>query len=598
MPDQGAPAPRSFRISLQAKLLGLVLFCVAVPLLWLGWYLFQRNHDTLQDKVHEALTNQLFRKSAALQEWAEQRLHETSAWSSSSVAFESVEMLSRPGADRERVRRDLVDYLHSVLGHYRVYESLFVMDVSGQVLAGTREEHLEDWGLKLLNPPDIKDLEKGRLSPVHHSDYLGRATELVLQPVQRSGRTIGYLIGRLDLREIDSLLGTPVDAETAFLLPRLDAKEIESHLVTSSDLAPTFWLVDDKGDVLTVPGKTPRGGVGPFPVAVPEDSPVVTPVKEGTLPGLGETVYGVRRLDSPLQGYLAATVTHDAAYSSLEKSGERLLLFGGSAFLLIFGLTYLAARRILRPIMLLVDGAKKVSAGEFVDLPVIGADEIADLTVAFNEMAHTVRDGRHKLEEARDELSRSNEGLREANRALEALAITDGLTGLYNHRHFQDTLDKEMRRCEREGRNLSMLLLDLDHFKQYNDRWGHTEGDAALRRVAGQVMKSIRSTDMAFRYGGEELAVLLPSCVKEQATEVAEKIRVAVSTHPHRPGRFGARTTISIGVATFPEDGRVSRALVDTADAALYAAKAQGRDRVVQAGTHGPRPVERSETAG
>lgn len=596
MPEQGAPAPRTFRISLQAKLLGLVLFCVAVPLLGLGSYLRQRNQEILRDKVHEALTNQLYRKSSGLQDWAEQRLHETSAWSSSFVVFEGLEALSRPGTDRERVRRDLVDYLLSVLGHYRVYESLFVMDLAGQVVASTREEHLEDWGQAMLN---AHDLEKGRLTTLRRSDYLERATELVLQPIQRSNRTIGYLIGRLDLRELESLLNTPVDAETALSLPRLDAKEIESHLVASADLMPSFWLIDEGGHVLAEAGKPlARPGIAPFPAAIPEDAPAVIPVREATLPGLGPMVYGVRRLDSPLQGYLAATLTSSAAYRSLRESENRLLLFGGSALLAIFGLTYLAARQILRPIMLLADGAKKVSAGEFVALPVVGADEIADLTVAFNEMAHTVRDGRHKLEEARDELARSNEGLKEANRALEALAITDGLTGLYNHRHFQDTLEKEMRRCEREGRNLSLLLLDLDHFKQYNDRWGHTEGDAALRRVAGQVMKSIRSTDMAFRYGGEELAVLLPSCIKEQATEVAEKIRVAVSTHPHRPGRFGARTTISIGVATFPEDGRVSRGLVDTADAALYAAKAQGRDRVVQAGTHGPTPVDRSETAG
>jgi two-component system cell cycle response regulator len=149
-----------------------------------------------------------------------------------------------------------------------------------------------------------------------------------------------------------------------------------------------------------------------------------------------------------------------------------------------------------------------------------------------------------------------------------------------------------MRRCERETRPLSLVLLDLDHFKEFNDRWGHTEGDAALRRVAGQVMKSIRSTDQAFRYGGEELAVLLPSCTKEQAAEVAEKIRVAVSSGAQRPGRFNVRTTVSAGVATFPEDGRVARGLVDTADAALYAAKDQGRDRVVVAGMNFPRKVE------
>jgi diguanylate cyclase (GGDEF)-like protein len=158
------------------------------------------------------------------------------------------------------------------------------------------------------------------------------------------------------------------------------------------------------------------------------------------------------------------------------------------------------------------------------------------------------------------------------------------LTGLYNRRHFQETLDKEMQRAEQEDFTLSLLLLDLDHFKQYNDRWGHTEGDAELRRVAAQVLKTIRSTDTAFRYGGEELTVLLPSCPKAQAVRIAEKIRLAVRTGTQRPGRFGGRTTVSIGVATFPEDGRVARGFVDTADAALYMAKAQGRDRVVAAG--------------
>jgi diguanylate cyclase (GGDEF)-like protein len=108
-------------------------------------------------------------------------------------------------------------------------------------------------------------------------------------------------------------------------------------------------------------------------------------------------------------------------------------------------------------------------------------------------------------------------------------------------------------------------------------------------------MKSIRATDMAFRYGGEELAVLLPSCSKEQAAEVAEKMREAVAKGGARPGRFGGRTTISIGVATFPEDGRVARGLVDTADAALYSAKAQGRDRVAVAGQA---PLFKKESAG
>jgi len=247
------------------------------------------------------------------------------------------------------------------------------------------------------------------------------------------------------------------------------------------------------------------------------------------------------------------------------------------------------ASRLLHRIRRLSQGARRVSAGDLdVYLPVTGGDEVAELTQAFNEMARKVRDGRLSLEQARDELSRANQGLTAANRTLETLAITDGLTGLYNYRHFQEMLDKEIRRCERDDRMLSLLLCDLDHFKQYNDRFGHTEGDAALRRVAVQIMKCIRATDVAFRYGGEEMAVLLPSCTKAQASEVAEKIRAAVARSGQRYGRFAGRTTVSIGVATFPEDGRVARGLVDIADTALYQAKSLGRDRVVAAGAEAP----------
>jgi diguanylate cyclase (GGDEF)-like protein len=307
-------------------------------------------------------------------------------------------------------------------------------------------------------------------------------------------------------------------------------------------------------------------------------------VLEAEIPGLGPTVYATSALEGPFQGGLSAAIPSTIAYRPLEESRNRILKFGLPALVLIFALNFLAAGRLLRGILHLSEGAQRVAAGDLdVYLPVRGGDEITDLTQAFNEMARRVREGRLSLERARDELARTNEGLKSANRTLEALAITDGLTGLYNHRHFQETMEKEIRRCEREGKTLSLLLLDLDHFKQYNDRFGHTEGDAALRRMAGQITRAIRATDFAFRYGGEEMAVLLPSCTKEQAVDVAEKIRQAVSRSERRPGVFAPQITVSIGVATFPDDGRVSRGLVDAADAALYQAKSLGRNRVVAA---------------
>jgi diguanylate cyclase (GGDEF)-like protein len=563
MPEPVAIAPRPFRVSLQTKILAAALICVGVPMLSIGGYLFQRNEETLREKVFETVSNHLLRRENDLVDWLQERLRDLQLWSASFVVQEGVEALSRPGVDRSRIERDLRTYLEFVLGNYPTYESLFVVDLKGEVLAGTRDERLDPWAVEQL--ADVSTRGDGVFSPILRSEYLGRHTQLVLQSIKgpAGGRTVGVFVARLDLRELEALLASG-----------------------DSDFTPALSLLDENRRVLLQSGKLVDAlGEKALP-GLPEEDLPEPGVAEATLPGLGRTVYGVRAYEvEGLRGFLVSSVPATVAYRALEESRRRLLNFGLPAILLILAVNVLAARGLLRPILLLSEGAKRVATGDLdVYLPVRGRDEIADLTRAFNEMTRRLREGRQSLEEARDELARTNEGLKAANRTLEALAITDGLTGLYNHRHFQESIEKEIRRCDREGRPLSLLLLDLDHFKQYNDRYGHTEGDAALRRVAGHVMKSIRATDMAFRYGGEELAVLLPSCSKEQAAEVAEKMREAVAKGGVRPGRFGGRTTISIGVATFPEDGRVARGLVDTADAALYTAKAQGRDRVAVAG--------------
>jgi diguanylate cyclase (GGDEF)-like protein len=548
---------RPFRVSLKARVLAFALVCVAGPLVAVGAYLLERSQEILGEKVRETLGNQLFRKSGQIDDWMSERLREAARWSASFVVYEGVESLSRRGREAGWARRDMKDYLESVRAHYRVYESLFIVDTSGNVLAATQEERLEDWGRRQV----ASGLRQGGVvSPLHRSDFLGRPTILVIHPIQdRGNRTTGYFVERLDLRELESLLAPP-----------------------QSDPGLSFWLLDVEGRVLARAGRVEdEPGKESFPAPL---GPQPQSVLEAEIPGLGPTVYATSALEGPFQGGLSAAIPSTIAYRPLEESRNRILKFGLPALVLIFALNFLAAGRLLRGILHLSEGAQRVAAGDLdVYLPVRGGDEITDLTQAFNEMARRVREGRLSLERARDELARTNEGLKSANRTLEALAITDGLTGLYNHRHFQETMEKEIRRCEREGKTLSLLLLDLDHFKQYNDRFGHTEGDAALRRMAGQITRAIRATDFAFRYGGEEMAVLLPSCTKEQAVDVAEKIRQAVSRSERRPGVFAPQITVSIGVATFPDDGRVSRGLVDAADAALYQAKSLGRNRVVAA---------------
>lgn len=161
------------------------------------------------------------------------------------------------------------------------------------------------------------------------------------------------------------------------------------------------------------------------------------------------------------------------------------------------------------------------------------------------------------------------------------LAFRDGLTGLHNRRVFEDRLIEELTRVERYGGNLSVLMLDIDHFKQVNDDFGHLLGDEVLKQAAVVFNRQLRKVDFVCRFGGEEFAIILPSSTLESAAAVAEKLRRAF--HVHEFSGIPRSVTISIGVASFPEHGTHRDTLVNAADKALYQAKLAGRNRVATA---------------
>jgi diguanylate cyclase (GGDEF)-like protein len=162
-------------------------------------------------------------------------------------------------------------------------------------------------------------------------------------------------------------------------------------------------------------------------------------------------------------------------------------------------------------------------------------------------------------------------------------SVRDGLTGAYNHRHFQESLQKEIGRAERLARPLTVLMLDIDDFKSVNDRFGHPVGDAILQRIVGEIRSEIRGDmDMLARYGGEEFAVILPETPPEEGAEVAERIRRRIDERLFRPPESEEilRVTASIGLATFPSDAADKKKLIEKADAALYHAKRGGKNAV------------------
>jgi len=168
------------------------------------------------------------------------------------------------------------------------------------------------------------------------------------------------------------------------------------------------------------------------------------------------------------------------------------------------------------------------------------------------------------------------EQLARKNALLVDLATIDELTGAKNRRRFREDLELLFAQADRQGSPLSILMLDIDHFKQYNDTFGHPAGDEVLRRVGTILQTAVRAHDVVARYGGEEFVVLMPSTKENEALEVAERLRSAIAYQPW-PLR---KVTASLGVATTGRDTPNAAALVDQADRALYHSKQAGRDQV------------------
>lgn len=200
---------------------------------------------------------------------------------------------------------------------------------------------------------------------------------------------------------------------------------------------------------------------------------------------------------------------------------------------------------------------------------------VIDVTDRKN-LNHQIEDQILEIQDSNLALEIQSTALAEANTQLESLAFTDGLTGIANHRSFQEVLAKAFSEARSRKEPLALLLIDVDHFKQYNDTYGHPSGDIVLKRVASVIRDSCGPDSMAARYGGEEFAVICRRGDAERVAEIAERIRanVANTPWPERP------VTISVGAVRMPDGAAIASNVLAAADSALYTSKASGRNRV------------------
>ncbi len=545
------PLPFPRLESLRSRILA---FAVAAALLPAGTMLgvfYTQNRRALEKKINEDLLSGSAQSARATGVWLRERLYDLRVFAGSDEVVVTLDRAPRNTAPSSPTEGRLRDYLVSLHERFSDFEKLMVLDLDGNVIATSAGEVTKvplpgDWQATLRSDNQI-------VGDAYWDAKSGRAKLIVAVPAQRAdGRLLGAFAAELNLAPVQLLLRSFAADSTG----RIHLVNIRGSVIASSEKV-TADLLKHPMPPLTMKKLRERARA-PF---------------EYTGFG-GRDVIGTLEYVPQVNWAVIAEISSEAAYLQVRRFRDVALLVIAFLLIAVTASAYRLGRLIARPLDRLTKAASEVAAGDLaVDLPAaMGGGEVGYLTDVFNHMVYRLREGR-------TELDRINETLRKKNEELELLSTTDSLTGLSNHRSLMKRLDDEVARFKKDKHGFSVLVGDVDHFKQYNDAFGHPAGDEVLQTIAEIMRDSTRKNDCCARYGGEEFVIVLPDTAITDALDTAEHIRARVAAKKFN----GRKMTLSIGVASFPEDADDAEAIIAVADEALYQAKREGRDRTVRA---------------
>jgi len=499
---------------------------------------YRRNPQPLDDTIAPELRSVSSETARQLNDWLTERLSDQRTAASSYVVAENLARM-RPGSAGAQAVGRLRDYLNTVRERCTGCEALSVVDARGHAVASSagRTSGMQPT-LEKLNGLQTGD---ALLGEAYWDAGIGKPAIVLTVPIrQTDGRFLGAFAAKVNLHSVADILQrlAPSEPGDVYLVTD-EGKLVMRARVSSAEVmrtrlakTTTQALFDKEGTSVVYKRADGREVVGTL-----RRVPQLHLAAVAELPRQEAQRQVVRPAGSP--GVILAALL----------AGVGLMAGGLGLF-------------IVRPLGRLTKAAARVAAGDLsVDLPVVATGEVGFLTQVFNTLVSRLRE-------------------RESQAELERLSVTDALTGLYNRRHLMETLSSEAQRSRRLRRPFSVLLADVDHFKQYNDTNGHIAGDAALTKVADILRKTTRAVDCVARYGGEEFLVVLLETTVTTAELVAERIRARVAGETFGAGRM----SLSIGVAECPAHGDTPETLIASADAAMYQAKAGGRDRVIAVG--------------
>jgi len=542
MTDWGERIARPLRAlhldSIRNKILALAVLATVIPTLATTVVSYGRNRRALSEKVDQELRGTSSETARALDQWLDERLDDLRVSASSYILSENVGRTGGNGADRAVTR--LHDYLTSARERFPSFETLLIIDATGHAAAssGGRTGAMS-LPLERLNALRTGDAHVGE--PYWDLGLTKAAIVLAVPIRQADGRFLGALSAKINLRSIADTLARLAPAGAGEIYVMTD----QARLILTSRASSAELMRTKLSTATTQPLFDKEGATVTYALPPPD----------------GRDVVAILRRVPQLRWAAVVQVPREEAFADLARLRNVTILM---LIVLLVGVglaAYGLGVLIARPLERLSSAAARMTSGDLsVELPAGGSGEVGYLTRAFAHLVSRLRE-------------------REGQTELERLSITDALTGLYNRRHLMGTLANEVQRSRRLRRTFSVLMADVDHFKSYNDTNGHLGGDAALVKVAEILRKATRGVDSVARYGGEEFLVMLLEAPLTTAAIVGERIRARVASEPFE----GGKVTVSIGIAEYPSHGDTPEELIASADAAMYRAKSQGRDRVIAA---------------
>src|SRR6266851_462583 len=542
---------REFHLdSIRNQMLVFAVVATLVPTLVVTVVSSRQSRRSIGDQIAQELRATSTQAAWEIDQWLSDRLRDLRVAATAYAVPENLARIQASGGGEALSR--LREYLNSVRDRCPDCDALLVVEGRGRFVtsSGGRMSGVQ-FTQDRLNALKTSDALVG---DAYWDIGLGKAAIGLAVPIrQADGKYVGALIAKINLRAV------------ADVLQRLAPRDPNGE---GGGGGADIYVMTDQGRLIL---RSRTSSAELMRTRLPTETVQALIDREGSSVEYkradGRDVMGTLRRVPALRWAAVVEVPRAEAFRQAGGGGTGVLLI---ALLLAAALAAYVGSLIVRPLQRLSGVAAKVAAGDTsVELPTGAGGEVGQLTQVFKNLVTRVRE-------------------REGQGELERLSVTDALTGLYNRRHLMGTLANEVQRSRRLRRTFSVLLADVDHFKQYNDTQGHLGGDAALVKIAEILRQTTRGVDSVARYGGEEFVVMLIEAPIATAAAVGERLRARVAAEDFGAGRL----TVSVGAAEYPTHGETPEELIASADAAMYQAKNEGRDRVIVAGRRAEREKE------